>query len=146
MKTQRQPKGTYVLFLQQLLGMVGFSMLFSLLVLYSTNKLGFTDNSAYAIMGSFNALAFALSVPAAYIAERFLGFRFATFASIILSVIGLVVICIPTTSSIYLGLGIFLVGTGMIIPCLYILLGRLYEQDADSNNNCNKDLTLAYQL
>jgi proton-dependent oligopeptide transporter, POT family len=124
----KQPKGAYALFFLQLLAMVGFSMIYSLIVLYATNKLGFHDHSAYAISAAFNALSFATSVPGGYIAEKYLGFRFSTTVSLVLCTVGLTLVIFPLLPLLYLGMGIFIFGTGMMIPCFYVLLGRLYEK------------------
>jgi POT family proton-dependent oligopeptide transporter len=124
----KQPKGVYALFNLQLLGMIGFSILFSLIVLYCTNRLGFSNHSAYAISAAFNALAFATSVPGGYLAEKYLGYYPATVLSTLMTAIGILIMAMPGTTSLYIGLGVFLMGTGMIIPCLFVLLGNLYPK------------------
>lgn len=125
--TIKQPKGVYTLFSLQMLGMVGYSMIYALTVLYCTNKLGFNDKHAYAVIAAFNALCFATSVPGGYLAERYLGFRFASILSILLSTIGLLILLMDSKLGIYLGLGAFTVGNGMMLPALYVILGRLYS-------------------
>lgn len=124
-----QPKGVMLSFGLQLLGMIGFTMIYALVVLYCTNQLGFSDHNAYAISASFNALAFAMSVPGGLIAEKYLGFKSATVLSFILCLVGLSVIALHSTMALYIGLGIFIMGTGMTVPCLYVLLGYLYKDD-----------------
>ena len=131
----KHPKGVFPLFFLQLLGMIGFSMIYSLIVLYATHKLGFTDNSAYTICAAFNALAFATSVPGGYLAEKYLGFNYATMLSIIIGSLGLFLIAIPSIITLYIGLGFFIMGTGMIIPCLYVLLGGLYKKNDNHREN-----------
>ncbi|PIQ42374.1 MAG: hypothetical protein COV52_05235 [Gammaproteobacteria bacterium CG11_big_fil_rev_8_21_14_0_20_46_22] len=128
----QQPKGVVGVFTLQLLGMTGFSMIFSLCVLYCTKRMGFSDNSGYAITAAFNALAFALSVPGGVIAEKYLGYRLGTVLSLFLCGLGLLVFAIPTVSMLYLGLALFLVGTGMNLPCLFVLLGNLYQDQPSS--------------
>ncbi len=120
------PKGMGTLFLMQMLSMMGFSIVFSLLVLYCTTYLHIKDQSAYAVTAAFNALVFVTSMPAGWIVERFLGFKRGTLLSIILGVIGLSVMAIPMKSAMLLGLGIFICSNGMSVPCLYVLLGNLY--------------------
>lgn len=128
-QSQHQPLGTWVMFFLQIIGFVGFMMVFALLVLYCTNKLGLSDTASYAISAAFNALAFATSVPTAIVAERYLGFRFASTLSIAICAIGLFVMCITTTLALYIGLGIFILGTGMLVPCFFVLLGRIYTKN-----------------
>lgn len=130
-----QPKGVYAVFILQLLAMVGFSMVFSLIVLYCSNQLGLSDHTAYAITAAFNALAFVTSLPAAWIAEKYTGFFKSSIISVLLMALGLFLISIKTTSALYLGLGFFIVGTGMSVPCLFVLLGNLYTKDHPAREN-----------
>jgi len=127
--TTRHPKGQMTLFFMQMLGMMGFSIVFSLLVLYCTNFLHIKDQSAYAVTAAFNALVFVTSMPAGWIVERYIGFRKGTLLSIILGVIGLSVMAIPLKAAMLLGLGIFICSNGMSVPCLYVLLGNLYGKN-----------------
>ena len=128
----RQPQGVTLVFLLQILGMIGFSMIYSLVVLYATNKLGMGQNHAYAISAAFNALAFALSVPTGYIAQRFMGYFWGTWLAAVLSGVGLALIMFSSTKALYTGLAIYTVGNSMFVACLYVLLGRLYQEGHSS--------------
>src|SRR4051812_30081975 len=123
------PKGVYTMCVMQGLGMVGFILIFALLVLDLTKQLGFSDSSAYAVSAAYNALVFSVSIIGGYLAERFIGYRLATIYSIILMIIGLCLLAIPTKLALYAGLGTFIMGTGIWLPCTYVLLGRLYGRD-----------------
>lgn len=129
------PKGVYAIFIMQLLAMVGFSMIFSLIVLYCTKILGFNDHSAYAITAAFNAMAFVMSLPAGWIAEKYIGFKNGTLLSVVISALGLMLMAIPSTAAVYAGLGVFIVGTGMSVPCIFILLGNLYHDEHPAREN-----------
>lgn len=124
-----QPIGSWVMFVLQIIGFIGFMMVLSLLVLYCTNELGLPDHDAYGISGAFNALAFAMSVPASYIAERYLGFRFASFLSMVLATIGLFIMMIKSKAALLIGLGTFTFGNSLMLPCFFVLLGRLYAKN-----------------
>ena len=123
------PKGMWVLFIMQMLSMMGFSIVFALLVLYCSNYLHMQDESSYAVTAAFNALVFVTSMPAGWLVEKYLGFKKGTFLSIILGVIGLLVMAVPMKSAMLLGLGIFICSNGMSVPCLYVLLGNLYGKE-----------------
>ncbi len=126
-KFRKYPRGVFVMFFLQFLGMLGFSVVYALLVLYATQKLGFTDNQAYAITAAFNGLIFALSVFGGFLGEQFTGFRFAVWISIILLIVGLLVMAIPSKFGLITGLSIFILGNAISVPCMYVLLGRLYQ-------------------
>ncbi|MDF1654435.1 MAG: peptide MFS transporter [Coxiellaceae bacterium] len=125
----KQPKGMLTICLLQLLGMIAFMMYLALLVLYVTKRLHFSDTSAYAISGAFNALVFITSVPGGYIAERFLGYFKAALISIIMCALGSFIVAIPTPLCLYIGLSLFIMGTGMMVPCFFVMLGHLYPAD-----------------
>jgi len=121
------PPGVFVIFSLLLLVMVGFSVVFTLLVLYCTRRLGMSDDHAYALSAAFNALVFSLSVPGGYLGGRYLGYRFAVMVSLVLAIIGLFIMAIPTVVALYWGLAIFTVSNAIVMPCLFVLLGRLYH-------------------
>lgn len=128
-KQARHPSGMWTLFVMQMLSMMGFSVVFSLLVLYCTSALHIKDEPAYAITAAFNALVFVTSMPAGWIVERFLGFKRGLVLSTVLGVIGLSIMAVPTKLAMLLGLGIFICSNGMGVPCLYVLLGNLYGKE-----------------
>ena len=110
-------------------------MVYSLLVLYVTQALGMTDNNAYAISAAFNALAFVTSLPAGFILERCIGFRLGAIVSSLLCFVGLCLIAMKSTIMLYIGLGFFVAGTGMSLPCLYVILGNLYPKNHIKREN-----------
>ena len=114
----KQPKGIGSMFALQMFSMMGFSFVFSLLDLYCSTRLGFDSENTYAIVAAFNALAFAMSVPGGYIAQKFLGYRLGTWAPSVLCVLGLLLMAFPQKMLLYIGLGTFTFGTGMQLPCL----------------------------
>ena len=124
---KKYPKGLVPMFFLQVLSMIGFSLVFALLVLYATYRLDFDIHQAFALSAIFNALAFALSVFGGYLGERYLGYRYAVWLSIFLAMIGLIVMAFPDRMALYWGLAIFIVATGILTPCIFVLLGRLYK-------------------
>ena len=54
---RRQPKGLYVLFLTEMWERFGFYTMFSLLVLYLTQKVGLGDADARLLYGTFASFA-----------------------------------------------------------------------------------------
>ncbi len=137
----KYPPGVFVMFLLQFWTMVGFTMIYALLVLYSTNYLKISDSHSYALSAAYNALAFAIPVLGGFIAEKYLGYRYTCIFSTILAAIGLFILAIPKINSLYLGLAFFDVAIGFLTPCQYVILGRLYKQ-ADARRDSG--FTVAY--
>ncbi|PIR98807.1 hypothetical protein COT87_02860, partial [Candidatus Collierbacteria bacterium CG10_big_fil_rev_8_21_14_0_10_44_9] len=65
-----------------------------------------------------------------YLAERFFGHSYAVTAGIVISTIGSFTLLLPSEFMLYVSLSLFIVGSGLLIPCLFVLLGRLYERDS----------------
>ncbi len=141
-QSSKYPAGVFAMFLLQLLSMVGFTMLLALLVLYCTRTLGMDDSQAYTLLAAYNALVFASSVFGGYLGERYLGYRYAVSLSIVLASIGLFILVIPKLMALYWGLAFFVVATGIMVPCLFVLLGRLHESTDDPRRDSG--FTIAY--
>lgn len=123
------PEGVYAMFFMQMFSMVGFSMLFSLLTLYCTHVLHFPDQRAYDISDTFNDQVFATSILGGYIANKFLGYRFAFIISGVLGILGLALLLTTNVTAFYLGLGMYVLSQGLMVPAMYVLLGMLYEDN-----------------
>jgi POT family proton-dependent oligopeptide transporter len=126
--TTKHPDGVYTVFFLQMFSMVGFSMLFSLLTLYATHVLHFTDQRAYDISTAFNAQVFAVSVLGGFLASKFLGYRYAFILSAVLAIGGLALILSTNTIAFYSGLGMYVLAMGIQVPALNVLLSMLYDK------------------
>ncbi|OGT31411.1 MAG: hypothetical protein A3E87_03530 [Gammaproteobacteria bacterium RIFCSPHIGHO2_12_FULL_35_23] len=141
MNQNKYPAGVFIMSFLQLLSMVGFSLILSLLVLYCTRQLGMSDDKAYALSAAYNALVFATSVFGGYLGEKYLGYRHAVILSIVLAGLGLFIMGIPSVMALYWGLAFFTIATGIMVPCMFVLLGRIF-----GSNDPRRDsgFTLAY--
>lgn len=125
----KYPEGVLTVFFLQMFSMVGFSMLFSLLTLYSTHVLHFATQRAYDISDAFNTQVFAVSVLGGYLASKFLGYRHAFVVSAVLAIIGLALILTTNPIAFYIGLGTYTLAQGIQVPSLNVLLSMLYAKD-----------------
>lgn len=107
-----QPKGLYLLFFTELWERFGFYMLQTLLVLYLSKGLSFSDHSAYLLYGAFTSMLYVTPVIGGYIADKFIGFRQAIFIGAILLIIGYLLMSIDNTQLLFLGLSIVIIGNG----------------------------------
>jgi len=127
---RKYPVGVVPMFFVQLLSMVPYSFITYLLVLYTTNQLDFTTKHAYLLVAAFVAIMYGAHVLGGYLAERFFGHSYAVTAGIVISTIGSFTLLLPSEFMLYVSLSLFIVGSGLLIPCLFVLLGRLYERDS----------------
>src|SRR5690349_24941703 len=82
------PEGTAVLFFIQIFATLGFAVLYSTLVLYSTKHLGMTAKEAAALMGMFGAFNYGLHLFGGYLGGRFLSNRNLFVGGMVLQALG----------------------------------------------------------
>ena len=123
------PEGVYAMFFLQMFSMVGFAMLYSLLTLYCTHVMHFPDHKAYDISDTFNDQVFATSILGGYIANKFLGYRFAFIVSAVFGILGLALLLSTNNIAFYYGLGMYVISQGLMVPAMYVLLGMLYDDN-----------------
>lgn len=123
------PQGTGALFLIQIFSTLGFSVLYSTLILYATQGLGMSDTLATSITGSFVALNYFLHLLGGYIGGRFLSYRSLFVIGMLMQIIGCTLISIPQTTFLLWGLAAFLGGSGLNITCINCMVTQLFDSD-----------------
>jgi len=121
------PKGAGALFFIQMFSTLAFSVLYSTLVLYTTNGLKLSDTVATSITASFVAFNYALHLLGGYIGGRFLSYRSLFCIGMLLQMLGCILISFPTEMSLYWGLAAFLTGAGLNVTCINCLLTQLFQ-------------------
>jgi proton-dependent oligopeptide transporter, POT family len=121
------PSGAGALFLIQIFATLGFSVLYSTLILYATKGLHMSDLLATSITGSFIALNYFLHLLGGYIGGRYLSYRSLFGVGMILQVCGCLLISVPNTSYLLWGLAVFLSGAGLNVTCINCMVTQLFE-------------------
>src|SRR3546814_6658794 len=109
----RIPAGTGALFFIHIFSTLGFAVLYSTLVLYTTKHLEFSIKHATAVMGVFGAFNYGLHLFGGYLGGRFLSNRNLFVGGMVLQVLGCGLISTGTTPAFYWGLALFLTGSGL---------------------------------
>src|SRR5580704_1824134 len=112
------PTGAGALFLIQIFSTLGFSVLYSTLILYATQGLHMSDMLATSITGSFVALNYFLHLLGGYIGGRYLSYRSLFGIGMLLQMLGCLLISVPETSYLLWGLAAFLGGSGLNVTCI----------------------------
>jgi POT family proton-dependent oligopeptide transporter len=123
------PQGTAALFFVQLFATLGFAVLYSTLVLYTTRHLDFSVREATAIMGVFGAFNYGLHLFGGYLGGRFLSNRNLFVGGMALQVLGCGTIALGTAASMYLGLALFLTGSGLNVTCINMMLTQRFAPE-----------------
>jgi POT family proton-dependent oligopeptide transporter len=123
------PEGAGALFLIQIFSTLGFSILYSTLILYATKGLHISDTLATSITGSFIALNYFLHLLGGYIGGRHLSYRSLFTMSMLAQLLGCLLISVSTVSFLLWGLAIFLAGSGLNVTCINCMVTQLFEPD-----------------
>lgn len=123
------PDGAGVLFFIQIFATLGFAVLYSTLVLYATQHLHFAAKDATTIMGVFGAFNYGLHLFGGYLGGRFLSNRSLFVGGMVLQVLGCACISGGTVALLYLGLALFLTGSGLNVTCLNMMLTQRFKPD-----------------
>jgi len=123
------PEGTAALFFIQIFATLGFAVLYSTLVLYATKHLGLGVKEATALMGVFGAFNYGLHLFGGYLGGRFLSNRKLFVGSMALQVIGCACIASGTLPMFYVGLALFLTGSGFNVTCINMMLTQRFTPE-----------------
>jgi POT family proton-dependent oligopeptide transporter len=123
------PEGAAVLFFIQIFATLGFAVLYSTLVLYSTKHLRLGVKEATTLMGVFGAFNYGLHLFGGYLGGRFLSNRNLFVGGMGLQVIGCACIAIGSLASFYVGLALFLTGSGLNVTCINMMLTQRFTSD-----------------
>ncbi len=123
------PKGSVALFFIQTASTLGFAVLYSTLVLYTTKHLHFPIKEATAVMGVFGAFNYGLHLFGGYLGGRFLSNRNLFVGGMALQVIGCGLIALGTSSMLYWGLALFLTGSGLNVTCINMMLTQRFAPE-----------------
>ena len=125
----RIPEGAGALFFIQTASTLGFAVLYSTLVLYTTKHLDFSIKQATAVMGVFGAFNYGLHLFGGYLGGRFLSNRNLFVGGMALQVIGCGLIALGTTAMLYWGLALFLTGSGLNVTCINMMLTQRFAPE-----------------
>ena len=118
-----------MLFFIQIFATLGFAVLYSTLVLYATKHLQLPVKLATALMGVFGAFNYGLHLFGGYLGGRFLSNRNLFVGGMVLQVIGCACIATGTLALFYVGLALFLTGSGLNVTCINMMLTQRFTSD-----------------
>lgn len=103
---------------------------FSLLTVFLSTNLGFTDSKTYATSALFGAMGFALPVLGGIMADIMLGMQYLIILGSIIAALGHVLMACSRIETTFYGLALIALGTGLFKGNITVLLGSCYaDQD-----------------
>ncbi len=103
----------------------------ALLVLYLTQKIGFSDQHAFQIYAGYISLIWISPLVGGWLVDQYLGYKRGIYLGCILIIIGHIVLSFPEVNSLYIGLSIIITGIGFFKTSSICLIGRFYRQQPE---------------
>src|SRR5678809_1149357 len=125
----KAPEGTAALFFIQIFSTLGFAVFYSTLVLYATKHLHLNTKIATTLMGVFGAFNYGLHLFGGYLGGRFLSNRNLFVGGMALQVMGCACVSTGTLPLFYVGLALFLTGSGLNVTCINMMLTQRFTPE-----------------
>lgn len=123
------PRGAGALFFIQMFSTLGYSVLYSTLVLYATHGLHMSDRAANGITTSFIAFNYALHLLGGIVGGRFFSYRVLFSVGMALQLLGCALLSLPLLPVFYWGLAAFLAAAGLNVTCINCMMTQLFKPD-----------------
>ncbi len=126
------PSGLFVLFFTEMWERFSFYGMRSLLILFFTASItdggwGWVRENASSVFGSYVGLVYLSTMLGGYFADRVIGFRWAVVLGALLMTLGHLSMAVETEFSIYLGLGLLVLGNGFFKPNMTSIISEMYK-------------------
>ncbi len=135
-KERNHPQGLKVLFFTEMWERFGFYLMLGIFTLYmiaggdeAFPGLGFTDEKAADVYGTYLALVYLTPFFGGLLADRVLGYRRSITIGGLLMAAGYIGLSFHSEISFYVSLLLIIVGNGFFKPNISALVGRLYDND-----------------
>lgn len=127
----RHPKALYLLFFTEMWERFSYYGMRALLTLYlisevSRGGLGWDSADAGQLYGIYTGLVYVTPLLGGFIADKFLGFRYAVLLGGILMALGHGALAIESMAFFYTGLAFIILGNGFFKPNISSMVGQLY--------------------
>jgi POT family proton-dependent oligopeptide transporter len=122
-------RGTTTLFFIQIFSTLSYSVLYSTLILYITEGLHVPVRTATGITATFIAFNYALHLLGGYFGGRLLSYRLLFSIGMFMQMLGCILLSVPTSNMMYLGLAAFLAGSGLNVTCINCMVTQLFRPD-----------------
>lgn len=129
------PPALATLFLTEMWERFSFYGMRGILVLYLTaavadGGLAIGESTANAVYGTYNAMVYLMALPGGWLADRLLGARRSVLWGGVVIASGHYVMAIPAQWSVFAGMTLIVLGTGLLKPNISTMVGDLYEKDS----------------
>lgn len=128
-KSERHPKGLYVLFATEMWERFSFYTLLAMLTLYLSDPkegFGWTKAQATGLYANYLMFVYASPLIGGFLADRYLGFRNAITIGGLFMMVGHIMLAFSSTTALYTALLCLVIGNGFFKPNVSAMVGTLY--------------------
>lgn len=125
----KQPTGLWLLFMTELWERFSYYAMRSILILYMVYLLGMDKGGASNVYGTFTSLVYLSTLLGGFLADRYLGQKWATIWGGLLIAAGMFVMSVPTVAFLYIAMGLIILGNGFFKPNVVAIVGQLYDKN-----------------
>ncbi|MDX2361916.1 MAG: oligopeptide:H+ symporter [Crocinitomicaceae bacterium] len=133
-KVLGHPAGLFVLFFTEMWERFSFYGMRILLVNFLTMSLigynpgwEWTTENAAALFGTYVMLLYITPIIGGIIADKFIGYRWAVVIGALIMTLGHACMAMETEASLYIGLGLLVIGTGFFKPTMTSIISEMYK-------------------
>lgn len=128
------PAGLFVLFFTEMWERFSFYGMRVLLVNFLTMSIigsnggwGWSISNALALYGTYAGLLYITPIAGGMIADKLIGYRWAVVVGAVIMTLGHASMAVETEWSLYLGLGLLVIGTGFFKPNMTSIISEMYK-------------------
>lgn len=133
------PAGLFVLFFTEMWERFSYYGMRALLVLFLISSLdkggwAWPEENALALYGTYTSLVYLTTIMGGYLADKYLGYRWAVVIGAVLMTLGHASMAIETPLFLYIGIGLLIFGNGFFKPNMTSIVSYMYKDHPEKKD------------
>lgn len=138
-KVLGHPAGLFVLFFTEMWERFSYYGMRALLVLFLISNLdkggwAWPEENALALYGTYTSLVYLTTIMGGYLADKYLGYRWAVVIGAFLMTLGHASMAMETPAFLYLGIGFLIFGNGFFKPNMTSIVSHIYKDHPEKKD------------
>lgn len=138
-KVLGHPAGLFVLFFTEMWERFSYYGMRALLVLFLISNLDkggwhWPEENALALYGTYTSLVYLTTIMGGYLADKYLGYRWAVVIGALLMTMGHASMAVETPTFLYLGIGFLIFGNGFFKPNMTSIVSHIYKDHPEKKD------------
>lgn len=138
-KVLGHPAGLFVLFFTEMWERFSYYGMRAILVIFLVSTFdkggwGWTTENAMGLYGTYTMGVYLTPVIGGFLADRFLGYRWAVVLGALIMTLGHASMALETETFLYIGLGCLIIGNGLFKPNMTSMISHLYKDHPEKKD------------